>query len=175
MMKKDMSVQKIILSGLFLALGLVLPFLTGQIQQFGSMLLPMHLPVLICGFVCGPFWGLVVGFVTPVLRSVLFHMPPMFPIAITMAFELAAYGFLTGLFGKLSSKGKYGILMALIVSMVAGRVIWGLAASVFYSMAGMPFSLQAFVGGAFLSAWPGILIQLILVPPVVRAIRKMNI
>lgn len=171
-MKKDMTLQKTILSGLFLALGILLPFLTGQIQQFGNMMLPMHLPVLICGFVCGPFWGLAVGFITPLLRSLLFHMPPMFPIAITMAFELAAYGLLTGLFGKVFPKGKSGVFAALIVSMIAGRVVWGLAAGTFYSMAGMPFNMTVFVAGAFLNAWPGIIVQLILVPPIVRAVRK---
>lgn len=174
-MKKELTLQKTILSGLLLALGIILPFLTGQLQQFGSMMLPMHLPVLICGFVCGPFWGLAVGFITPLLRSLMFHMPPMFPIAITMAFELAAYGLLTGLFGKVFPKGKKGIFTALLFSMLVGRVVWGLAAGTFYGMAGMPFNLKIFVAGAFLKAWPGIIIQLIIVPPVVAAIRKLTV
>ena len=79
--------KKLVLSALLLAAGLVLPFLTGSIPNFGRMLLPMHLPVLLCGFVCGWKWGLLVGFVTPLLRSVLFGMPPMVPTALAMAFE----------------------------------------------------------------------------------------
>ena len=173
-MQQKKAISKMILSGLFLALGLILPFLTGQIQQFGSMLLPMHIPVLLCGFVCGPFWGMAVGFVTPVLRSVLFGMPPLFPIALTMALELAAYGILTGLLGSIFSKGKQGIYTALILAMVGGRVVWGLAAGVFYGMAGIPFNWSVFIAGSFFGAWPGILVQLILIPPLVQAIRRIT-
>ena len=90
--------KRLVISALLLAAGLVLPFLTGGIPNFGRMLLPMHLPVLLCGFVCGWKWGLLVGFVTPLLRSVLFGMPPMVPTALAMAFELAAYGALAGFF-----------------------------------------------------------------------------
>lgn len=165
-------VSKIILSGLFLALGLLLPFLTGQIQQFGNMLLPMHIPVLLCGFVCGPFWGLAVGFVTPLLRSLLFTMPPLFPMASAMAFELAAYGLLTGLLGSIWIKDKKGIYAALIASMLTGRAVWGIAAYVFYGMAGTPFGWKMFLTMGLLNAWPGILVQLVLIPPLVMAIRR---
>jgi uncharacterized membrane protein len=85
------------MAGLFLALGLVMPFLTGQIPSLGNKLLPMHIPVLLCGFVCGGPTGLIVGFILPILRSVLFSMPPMYPMAMSMAFELAVYGFVQGL------------------------------------------------------------------------------
>ncbi len=170
-MQQKKSMTKMILSGLFLALALILPFLTGQIQQFGSMLLPMHLPVMLCGFVCGPLWGMAVGFVAPLLRSVLFGMPPLFPIALTMAFELMAYGLLSGWFAILFPKGKKGSFAALIAAMLGGRAVWGLAARLFYGMAGMPFNWSVFLAGGLLNAWPGILIQLILVPPLVTAIR----
>ena len=96
-MKNNSSVTKLTLSAVFLALGIVLPFLTGQIPTVGSMLLPMHIPVLICGFVCGWQWGLLVGFVLPLMRSALFSMPPMMPTAAAMAFELAVYGAVTGI------------------------------------------------------------------------------
>lgn len=95
---KHSNTKKLVYSALFLALALVLPFLTGQIQTFGQMLAPMHLPVLLCGFLCGPVWGLAVGAVAPLLRSMMFGMPPMFPTAVAMAFELAAYGLFSGLF-----------------------------------------------------------------------------
>ena len=86
------ALKKLSLSSMFLAIGLVLPFFTGQIPQVGSMMLPMHIPVLLCGLICGWKYGLMVGFVLPPLRSVLFGMPPLFPTGAAMAFELAAYG-----------------------------------------------------------------------------------
>ena len=83
---------------MFLALGYVLPFFTGQIPAVGKMLLPMHIPVLLCGFVCGWQYGLMVGFIVPLFRSVLAGMPVMMPTAVGMAFELATYGVLCGLY-----------------------------------------------------------------------------
>ena len=80
-----------------LALGMVLPFLTGQIPSVGSRLLPMHIPALLTGYISGPMYGLLVGFVMPLFRSMIFGMPPMFPTAVAMAFELATYGFIAGL------------------------------------------------------------------------------
>lgn len=90
-MKKNHMIC-LVLSALFLAIGFVLPFLTGQIPEVGSMLLPLHLPALICGFVCGWPWGLLVGFVLPIARSLLLGMPPLVPTALAMAFEMAGYG-----------------------------------------------------------------------------------
>lgn len=171
---KEKSVQKMVLSAFFLALGLVLPFLTGQIQQFGNMLLPMHIPVLLCGFICGPLWGMAVGFVTPLLRSLLLGMPPLFPIATVMAFELMAYGALAGILYGIIKKGKLRVFYALIGSMLGGRIVWGLAAAVFYGMGGMPFSLPLFISSGFVTAWPGILMQLIVIPPIVAAVGKRN-
>ena len=171
---KENSVQKMVLSAFFLALGLVLPFLTGQIQQFGNMLLPMHIPVLLCGFICGPLWGMGVGVVTPLLRSLLLGMPPLFPIATVMAIELMAYGLLAGILYSILKKSNLRIMYALIGSMLGGRIVWGLAASIFYSMAGMPFSLPIFISSAFLTAWPGILLQLAVIPPIVVAVDKKN-
>ncbi|MDD3290433.1 MAG: ECF transporter S component [Eubacteriales bacterium] len=174
-MQQNKSISNMILSGLFLALGLILPFLTGQIQQFGNMMLPMHIPVLLCGFVCGPLWGLAVGLTTPLLRSILFTMPPLFPMAAAMAFELAAYGLLTGVLGRMFSKDKKGIYAALMISMLGGRVVWGMAARIFFGIAGMPFDWKIFLAGGLLNAWPGILVQLILIPPLVQTIRRITV
>ena len=91
------STLNLVLGALFMALAIIMPFITGQIPEVGSMLLPMHLPVLICGFVCGWKYGLAVGFVVPLLRSVMFGMPPLMPTGVCMACELAAYGACTGL------------------------------------------------------------------------------
>ena len=86
---KNNTLKKTILAAMFLGLGLVLPFLTGQIKEIGNMLLPMHIPVLLCGLICGWQYGIAVGFIMPILRSFLFSMPHMFPNAVSMAFELA--------------------------------------------------------------------------------------
>ena len=103
-MKKTSNLRNLILSAMFLALAFVLPFITGQIPQIGAMLLPMHIPVLLCGFFCGAPWGLAVGFIAPLFRSVIFGMPPMFPTALCMAFELAAYGLVSGFMYRLMPK-----------------------------------------------------------------------
>ena len=172
-MKKNTNAKRIVLAGLFLALGLLMPFLTAQIPQIGSSLLPMHLPVLICGFVCGAPWGLLVGAVVPLLRSVMFGMPPMM-VAIAMAFELAAYGAVTGLLHKpLYKKFKTaGIYLTLIISMVIGRVVWGVASFVIYSILGNPFTWHIFFAGAVLKAIPGIILQIILVPVIVAVLER---
>ena len=117
---KNQNTKRLAYAALFLALCLVLPMLTGQIPQIGSMLLPMHIPVLLCGLVCGWQYGAVVGFVAPLLRSVLFGMPPMYPVAIAMAFELLTYGLVIGLvYRRLAQKGLAGVYAALVTAMVA--------------------------------------------------------
>lgn len=171
-MKKG-RVERLALSAMFMALGLALPFLTGQIPQIGGMLLPMHLPVLICGFVCGWKWGLAVGLVTPLLRSLLFGMPPMMPTAICMAFELATYGAVAGyLYGRLEGS-KLRVLASLVTAMLVGRVVWGIASFAVYSLfTQRAFTLAMFWAGGFAGAWPGMLLQLVLVPLIVYALEK---
>ena len=168
-MKKTIDSKTLTLSGMFLALALVMPFLTGQIPQIGSMLCPMHIPVLLCGFFCGGTMGFLVGLIAPVLRSFLFGMPPMFPVAICMAFELAAYGLVSGvLYRKLPGK-KGTVYGALIIAMVLGRVVWGIA---MMACIGGQFGMEAFLAGAVTTALPGIILQLVLIPVVVLAMEK---
>ncbi len=169
---KKQSTRKLVFAALFLALGLVLPFLTAQIPQVGSMLLPMHLPVLLCGFVCGWPYGLLVGAVTPLLRSMLFSMPPLYPTAVAMAFELAAYGLLAGLFYKLLPKKPVYVYVSLILAMLGGRVVWGLVQMILMSLVAQPFTWQIFMVGAFGNALPGIAVQLVLIPVIVLALRS---
>ena len=167
--------KNLTLSGLFLALGIILPFFTGQIPEIGGMLLPMHIPVLLCGFVCGPQSGLIVGFITPLLRSLIFGMPPLLPKALTMAFELAVYGWMSGSLYRKLPKNAVAIYLSLIISMVAGRVVWGLVSVPIYGMSGTVFSLQLFWAGAFLEAIPGIILQLILIPLIIMGLKKARV
>lgn len=167
--------RKIVLSAFFMALGIVLPFLTGQIQQIGNMLLPMHIPVLLCGFICGWQYGLAVGLVTPLLRSVMFGMPPIMPTATAMAVELAVYGLMTGiLYVKLPKKVPY-IYVSLLGAMAAGRVAWGIVSIALYGIAGSRFSMQVFLSGVLLNAIPGIILQIVLVPVIIIALKKAGV
>lgn len=162
-------------SALCLALALALPFLTGQIPQIGKALGPMHIAVFLCGFVCGWPWGLAVGFIAPLLRSAIFGFPIMFPEATSMAFELAAYGFLSGLLYKKLPKKPIYIYVALLISMVSGRLVWGL---VRYSLAGISktaFPFSAFWAGAVANAIPGIILHIALIPLLVLALKKAKV
>ena len=166
-MKHHSKLLKMILAALFLALAYVMPFLTGQIPEIGSMLCPMHIPVLLCGFICGPVWGGIVGAIAPLFRSLLTGgFPPMFPTAVCMAFELAAYGAVSGWMHKLLPHKKPYIYCSLIIAMIVGRLVWG-AAMFFCVGAGGGFTLAAFFAGAITNAIPGILLQIVLIPVLV--------
>ena len=171
-MKKRNDIKKLTLSAMFLALAFVMPFLTGQIPQIGSMLCPMHIPVLLCGFFCGAPWGLVVGFVAPILRSFTLGMPPMFPTAFCMAFELATYGFIAGwLHNKLPNK-KVNVYVSLLGAMVIGRLVWGIIMFCCMGFDASKFGLSAFLAGAVLNAVPGIIVQIVLIPVLVITLEK---
>ena len=173
-MKQLNKTKVMVLSAMFLAIAFILPFLTGQIQQIGSMLCPMHLPVILCGFLCGAPWGFLVGFLAPVLRSMVLGMPPMFPQAICMAFELATYGLVAGYLYKILPKKKYNIYSALIVAMILGRIVWGMAMYLCVGISGGQFGMEAFLAGALTNAIPGIIIQIILIPVLVMAYEKLK-
>ena len=163
--------RRIVLAALFLALAFVLPMVTGHVPQVGNMLCPMHFPILLCGFVLGVPWGLAVGFVAPLLRSVLFGMPPMFP----MAFELAAYGLVSGLVWRRVKHTLPMMYAALVTAMVAGRLVWGAVRFVLAGLTGSSFPFSAFLSGALLTAVPGIIAQLILIPLILTALQKAKV
>ena len=167
------NAKNLALSAMFTALGLVLPFFTGQIPQFGSMMLPMHIPVLLCGLICDWKYGAVVGFTTPILRSFVFGMPILYPTAIGMAFELMTYGFVIGfLYGRSRWKCIIALYRCLIIAMLSGRIVWGLAQMVLLGVGRDGFTYQAFIAGAFLNAIPGIIIQLVLIPSVMVLLNR---
>ncbi len=171
-MKTKKFILNISLSGMFLALAYVMPFLTGQIPEIGSMLCPMHIPILLCGFVCGAPYGLVVGAIAPILRSLTLGMPPLFPKATAMAFELAVYGLIAGFLYNVLPKKKINIYISLIGAMVVGRIVWGFTMFCLLGFDYEKFSLTAFWTGAVVNATPGIIIQVVLIPVIIMVLEK---
>jgi len=171
-MKTRNEIRNLTLSAMFLALAFVLPFFTGQIPQIGSMLCPMHIPVLLCGFFCGAPWGFLVGFLSPILRSLILGMPPMFPTAFCMAFELAVYGFVAGWLHRALPKKKLNVYVSLLCAMMIGRIVWGVVMFACMGLDVSAFGFQAFLAGAVFNAVPGIILQIVLVPIIVITLEK---
>ena len=165
-------IQKLVISAVCLALCMVLPFLTGQIPEIGSMLSPMHIPVLLCGFICGPAWAAVVGAIAPLLRFALFGMPPLFPTGVAMCVELATYGAVSGVLYHLLPRKPINIYVSLIAAMLAGRIVWGIVHVVLSGVTGSAFTWAAFMAGAFTQAIPGIILHIVLIPVIVLALQK---
>ncbi|MBQ3258700.1 MAG: ECF transporter S component [Oscillospiraceae bacterium] len=167
------AIQNLTISAMLFAMALVLPFFTGQIPQIGSMLLPMHIPVFLCGLLCGRKYGAMVGLLVPVVRSFLFGMPPMFPTAAAMAFELATYGAVAGFVyfraGYFCMKSLY---KSMLTAMIAGRAVWAAVMMVLMGVSGGAFTFEMFMTGAFLNAIPGIAAQLVLIPAIMAALGK---
>ena len=167
-MNNTRSIKRLTLAAMFLAIGQILPFITGQIPQIGKMLSPMHFPIFLCGYICGWKYGGIVGFICPLLRSVLFGMPVMYPSAIGMAFELMTYGIVSGLLSeKFGTKPLWRVYLSLIPAMLIGRLVWGLAQIVLLGINGGAFTFNAFMAGVFINAVPGIILQLIIIPLIV--------
>ena len=169
------TVKNLVYSAVCLALCMVLPFLTGQIRSVGNALCPIHIPVLLAGFICGPWWAMSIGAVAPLLRFVLFGMPVIFPLGIAMCFELATYGLVCGLLYQKLPKKVPCIYISLITAMVLGRVVWGIMRALLSGVAQSPFTWAAFFAGAFTTAIPGIITHIVLIPLVVMALRRANL
>ncbi|MDE6596932.1 MAG: ECF transporter S component [Oscillospiraceae bacterium] len=171
--KRKNQLVNLTLSAMFLAIGLLLPLLTGQIKQIGNMLLPMHIPVLLCGLICGWQYGLGVGLVVPLLRSAIFGMPILFPTAVAMSFELATYGFVVGfLYFHSRWKCVVALYRCMIIAMLSGRIVWGIVQVCLLGLGENGFTFSAFIAGAFLNAIPGIILQLILIPSIMIALNR---
>ncbi len=164
--------RKVTYTGLFVALGLVLSVVFHSLGgQFGTIFLPLHFVALLAGFTAGPWIGLTVGLLIAPLSGLLFGMPPLMPpIAFFMALEMATYGFLSGYF---ETKG-FNVYLNLTITLLSGRIIYSLSYYVIGAMIGIhlrPFDavLLSFAEGA-----PGILIQFILLPIVVKKVKKVS-
>lgn len=171
----NQKTKDMVFAALCVALGLVVPQVfhlipfVGAVPNIGGVFLPMHIPVLLCGFLCGWKYGAVCGAIVPFLSSLVTGMPVMWPQGVSMIFELAAYGLVTGLLYRGRRRSVY---LSLIAAMAAGRLVSGLAKAVFFGIAGKPFGLAAFISGAFTIAIPGIILQLVLIPVLVTALEK---
>jgi hypothetical protein len=168
-MKKS-SIFNLVLSGFFIAMGVILPMLFHSFGLLGGVFLPMHIPVLLCGFICGWKYGLPVGIIIPFLSSFVTGMPPLFPVAIAMSLELGAYGLVSGLLKK-----RFNSIITLIIAMLVGRVVMGVSFVLLLGFVQKAYSINAFIEGAFVIALPGIILQLILIPLIFEVLKKSKI
>jgi len=172
---KSIKTKRLVLSAMLLCMGLVLPFLTGQIKEIGDSLLPMHIPVMLCGLLCGAYYGGAVGLMMPFVRSLFFGMPPIYPNAVWMSLELATYGFVIGILYFRAKKKSLAVLyISLISAMLAGRVVWGISKALLLGLGGKAFTVGMFMSGGFIDSLPGMILQLILIPFIVKMIEKRN-
>lgn len=176
---KNKNIRMLTTAAMLLAAGVLLPqifHLAGGAAS-GKVFLPMHIPVLLCGFICGPFWGAAVGFICPVLSSALTGMPQMFPTGFSQMGELAAYGIIAGLMYKLVMRTKWetvNIYTSLIAAMIVGRIVSGVIKLFLLMGSANPLTWNAFISAALLTAWPGIVIQLFVIPLLVGVYKKVS-
>lgn len=164
-----MKTRKVVVSGLLIAIGVFLPIIFHSLSMGGQIFLPMHIPVLIGGMILGPLYGGLVGVITPILSSFFTGMPPAFPMLPIMIFELGTYGLTSGYISKQFPKR---IFFPLLAAMFDGRISAGLVVFVLSRFFGANIKPLIFLKGAIITGLPGILIQLIIIPPIVIALKK---
>ncbi|MGL5978248.1 MAG: ECF transporter S component [Erysipelotrichaceae bacterium] len=162
-----METKTLLKTAMFIAIGVLLPSVFHAFQLGGSTFLPMHIPVILCGFLLGKKAGLLCGLIVPLLSSLTTGMPPMYPVAMTMAIELAAYGFLSG-----ACKEKMPVFPALLVAQLGGRIVGALASFILLSITAKPFALGAYITAAFVTAAPGIVLQWLLIPVAITLLQR---
>jgi len=162
--------QRLSYTALFLALSLVLPLAFHAFGVAGRIFLPMHIPVLLAGMLVGPFSALVVGLLGPGLSHLMTGMPPTYAVPL-MTLELPVYGVIAGV---LYYRLKLHVYLSLIVAMVAGRLVFGLALLVLGMFMNLPYTAATFfsAGGAVVAGLPGVVLQLALIPLLVTAVKR---
>lgn len=171
-MKKRNNLYSMILAAMLLAVAVVLPSFTGNVPKIGAMLCPMHLPIYLCGFLCGPWYAMIAGFLAPLLRLAYFGMPPFIPKGLPMCLELATYGLTVGVLYRLLPKKNVFIYVSLVGAMLLGKIPWGIAKVVLAGLGKISFGWQVFFTEGFVNALPGIIVQIILVPTLVMLAKK---
>lgn len=170
---KENGTKQLVLSGVFIALGIVLPMAFHLFGGGGPMFLPMHIPVLLAGFFLSMPYAIAVGIITPLLSSLFTGMPPMFPVLPYMMLELATYACMVSF---LYQKKGLNVYISLIGSMIAGRIMAGLGVWILaqFFAAKMPGPI-VFITGAISKGLPGIIIQIIFIPILIIALQKNNL
>jgi hypothetical protein len=168
---RNTKLRNIIFTALCIVIGLILAQVvkTIPIPYPGAVLLPMHIPVLICGFLCGWAYGALSGLMLPLIGFVLTGMPPIFPTGISMMLELAAYGALTAVLYRYT-KGK--VLISLIGAMIGGRAVMAAVNTILFSFTDSVYGWSLFISSAFFTALPGIIFQIILIPIIVLSLKR---
>lgn len=167
------SVRNLVLAALFVAMGILLPIAFHALPNGGKSFSPMHIPVLLCGFVCPWPLALLVGVLTPLLSSILTGMPPFgMPFMIAMIPELACYALLAALLYKLLPKSIPSLYIALVGAMLGGRLAYGLCMWLLMLAGRGEYSMQAFLAGAFINAVPALILHIVLIPPIVLALKR---
>jgi niacin transporter len=164
--------RKMITASILIALGVLLPQIFHLIggSSLGSILLPMHIPVLLTGFIVGPLYGFLAGLLTPALSSLLTGMPPVSPpILFLMMFELPIYGLISGF---LYNKNKLNMFLSLITAMLLGRLSYGLGIIVLSKIFMLSIPKGITVWGAVVTGLPGIILQIVLIPLTVKILEK---
>ena len=166
--------RKLVWASFLLILGLILPRLINFAgsQTLGNLISPMHIPVFLAGLILGPFYGSLIGFITPLFSTLIFAMPPMAPpITFLMAFELATFGLIAGYL--YSSKMK-NIYLSLVAAMILGRFVYGLALIALGPVFEFNPPFIPFMQGVFVTGIPGIVIQLVIIPLIVEKIKPIK-
>ena len=168
---KKINTTRLIYAAICIAIGILLPQINKMIPvaNIGAILSPMHIPVLLSGFLCGVPYAAFVGFILPLLNFTLTGMPPIYPIGLSMMFELAAYGMISAFLYKVT---KNNLWISLIGAMIGGRIVMGIANAILFGLAGKPYGFSAFISAAFVTALPGIIIHLIVIPAILYALKK---
>ncbi len=163
--------KRLIFAGLCVAIGVVLPIAFHSVANAGSIFLPMHIPVFLCGLVCGWPFGLACGVLAPLLSTLFTGMPPMAYLP-SMLCELAVYGFVSGLLMRYIQTGKLtlDLYLSLIAAMLAGRFVFGLLNALIFRAGS--YSLPIWMTASFVTALPGIIIQLAILPVLVLSLKK---
>ena len=176
-MQRNDSLYRLLITAILLAVGMVLPFLTGQLQSFGQLISPLHIPAFICGLTCGWGWGAALGFVLPILRGLIFGMPPFPAVGLPMAFELMFYGLVTGIAYPMLRKAfkeqhLVAMLIAMIIAMIVGRCAGGIAKAIMMGLQGQSYGFSTFLAAYFTGTVVGAVIHLIVCPLIVLALEK---
>lgn len=168
------SIRRLVMTALCVALGVVLPQALHAVPNAGNVLLPMHIPVLLCGLTCSWAYGLGCGVLTPLMSHLVTGMPPA-AVLPAMVCELAAYGLISGLAAKYIHTGKrtLDIYIRLVSAMLLGRVVYGVTNALIFRAGA--YSMEVFLTAAFVTALPGIVIQLVLLPALILILEKARV